>query len=150
VSEIETKTALLDTSVLVAALVGDLPEHDAAAAVLRATLDGARTLNVSAHTLAELYAVLTTLPVTPRISPGQAAELIRRNVLARARVVALSAEDYEAVIDRMTRLGLSGGAVYDGLHVRAAEQARVDRLFTFNGRDFRRMPPSPPTELVVL
>ena len=50
----------------------------------------------------------------------------------------------------MTRLGLSGGAIYDALHVRAAEKAHVKKLYTFNGRDFRRMPPSPPTELVVL
>ena len=149
-SDLESKTALLDTSVLVAALVADLPEHDTAAAVMREALAGEHILNVSAHTLAELYSVLTTLPVAPRISPGQAAELIRRNVLAKARVIALGADDYEAVFDRMMRLGLSGGAIYDVLQVRAAEQAHVDRLYTFNGRDFRRMLPSPPTELVVL
>ena len=42
------------------------------------------------------------------------------------------------------------GAVYDALHVRAAEEAGADELHTFNGRDFRRMPPEPPCRLVVL
>jgi len=143
-------SALLDTSVLVAALVAELPEHEEAAAVFREALSGEPSLHVSTHALAELYAVLTTLPLSPRISPGQAAELIRRNVLAKTRVISLGANDYEAVIDRMTRLGLSGGAIYDALHVHAAEKAQVNRLYTFNGRDFRRMPPSAPTELVVL
>ena len=76
--------------------------------------------------------------------------MIRRNVIGPAHVVTLDGADYEAVIDRMTQLGLSSGAVYDALHVRAAEKVPVDRLYTFNGRDFRRMPPAPPTELIVL
>lgn len=75
---------------------------------------------------------------------------MRQNVLAKAALVPLDPDDYEAVIGRMTRLGLSGGAIDDALHVRAAKKVQVQKLYTFNGRDFRRMPPSPPTELVVL
>jgi predicted nucleic acid-binding protein len=50
----------------------------------------------------------------------------------------------------MADLGLTSRAVYDALHVRAAEKAEVDELLTFNGRDFRRMPPADPIRLVIL
>ena len=50
----------------------------------------------------------------------------------------------------MTDLGLESGAVYDALHVACAEKASAEELRTFNGRDFRPMPPEGPTELVVL
>ena len=42
------------------------------------------------------------------------------------------------------------GAIYDALHVHCAEAASVSELRTLNGREFRRMPPADPTELVVL
>lgn len=50
----------------------------------------------------------------------------------------------------MSDLGLRSGAVYDALHVRCAESLPVQELRTCNGKDFRRMPPADPTDLVVL
>jgi predicted nucleic acid-binding protein len=94
---------------------------------------------VAAHALAELYAVLTTLPVSPRITPEQAGKLIRHTVTSQMDVIVLDGDDYEAVIDRLTELGLTGGIVYDALHLRAAEKAGADRLATFNRRDFDRL-----------
>lgn len=145
----KTRT-LLDTSVLVAALEAGHPHHVAALPYLEACHAGDRALIVSAHTVAEAYATLTVLPVSPRISPGEAERLLQENVLAVARVVALDAGDYAAVVGRMASLHLVSGAIYDGLHVRAAEQAEADELVTLNGRDFRRMPPAPPCRLIVL
>jgi hypothetical protein len=58
--------------------------------------------------------------------------------------------EYLTVLQRMADLGLESGAVYDVLHVLAAEKASADEPRTFTGQDFRRMPPSEPTELVVL
>jgi predicted mannosyl-3-phosphoglycerate phosphatase (HAD superfamily) len=37
-------------------------------------------LIVASHTLAELYAVLSTLPVKPRISPSNAWRLVNENI----------------------------------------------------------------------
>ncbi|MEM1118611.1 MAG: VapC toxin family PIN domain ribonuclease, partial [Bacteroidota bacterium] len=112
--------------------------------------DGTRQLVVSTHALAETFSTLTALPVTPRILPQKALRLIEESVLAVAEAVALDADDYRAVLSRLADLGLPSGAVYDALHVRAAEKARADELVTFNGRDFRRMPPADPCRLVVL
>lgn len=137
---------LLDTSVLVPAL----PQHEEAAPHLEAAAQGGIDLFVSTHALAECYASLTALPLTPQITPGQARRLLQENVAARGDVVDLDADDYLSVLQRMSDLGLRSGAVYDALHVRCAESPPVQEIRTFNGRDFRRMPPADPTELVVL
>lgn len=141
---------LFDTSVLVAGLSAAHAGHEVARSRLAAAARGEVDMAVSTHALAELYATLTALPTRPRVTPGQARHLIEENVLQRAAVVALDAADYAQVLDRMADLGLTSGAVYDALHVRAAEKVEADELLTFNGRDFRRMPPSDPTRLIVL
>lgn len=140
---------LLETSVLVPALVEDLPEHARAANALRDILADDDAC-VATHALAELYAVLTTLPTSPRITPGQAGQLVRRNVSSRMAVITLDESDYEAVLERATALGLSGGVVYDALHLRTAEKAGADRLVTFNRRDFERFAAVTEVEFVFL
>ena len=142
---------LLDTSVLVPALVRALPQHEKAAPHLEAAARGEMDLVISTHALAECYASLTSLPLSPKIAPGQARRLIEENVASNAEtIVTIGADDYLDVLQRMSDLGLQSGSVYDGLHVQCAEKASVAELRTFNGRDFRRIPPADPIELVVL
>ena len=129
---------LADTSVLVAAMVEQHPDHESAFPWLLKAQKREVELAVCSHTLAELYAVLTTLPVRPRLSPDTVRRLIRTSIEPTAAVVALSAEDYRKALDAMSVLGLSGGVVYDALAVRAAQKAAVDKLLTFNVADFRR------------
>jgi predicted nucleic acid-binding protein len=133
---------LLDTSVLVAALVRSHPRHEPARRWLARALAGEITLALAAHTLAELHATLTTLPVRPRISPETAARLRDDNLPRGTEIVPLGADDYRIVLRRMVDLGLAGGVVYDALIARAAERAGVDRLVTLNDRDFRRAWPT--------
>lgn len=146
----DKRTILLDTSVLVPALIEQLPQHGAAAPLVREAIRNDVRLVVAAHALAECYATLTALPLSPRLSSGQAKHLLRHSITNHATVVPLDEDDYASVLDRAADLDLRGGAIYDLLHVRAAERAEADALYTFNGRDFRRMPPSPPTALIVL
>jgi len=141
---------LADTSIIVAALVETHPRHHDALAVLDRVNGATAKLAVSSHCLAEVFASLTTMPTIPRMTPEMVQEVLATGLLASAEIVSLSARDYELAIDHMVRLGLVSGAIYDALHVRAAEKAECDELVTFNGRDFRRMPPAPPTRLVVL
>ncbi|MBI5018036.1 MAG: PIN domain-containing protein [Deltaproteobacteria bacterium] len=129
---------LFDTSVLVAAMVAAHPAHGRASAWLRKARAGEVEFLIAAHTLAELFAVLTRLPTVPRISPEVACRLVEENVASRAGVIALVAEDYRALLRRWAGLGLAGGAVYDGLIARAAERATADRLLTLNVDHFRR------------
>jgi predicted nucleic acid-binding protein len=132
---------LADTSVLIAAMVESHPGHERAFPWLRQAKQKRIELFVSNHTLAELYAVLTTLPVHPRLSPDTARRLIREDIESVAVIIDLRAADYRRVLDDMSALGLSGGVIYDALGARAARKAEVDRLITFNVADFRRVWP---------
>jgi predicted nucleic acid-binding protein len=132
---------LFDTSVLVAAMVEAHPGHGLALPWLQRVKDGTDNGVVAAHSLAELYAVLTTLPIRPLIRPTTAQQLIKRNVLDIFEVVYLSDEDYTAVIDHLSSLGIVGGATYDALILHAALKTDVEQVVTLNEKDFRRIHP---------
>ena len=132
---------LFDTSVLVAGIVERHPMHESAFPWLKGANAGQFEFIVSAHSLAELYAVLTTLPLSPKIAPGTAWRLIREDVQSRAKVIPLSPTDYGSVIRRMAELGLSGGAVYDAIIAKAPEKAGIDHILTLNPDDFKRVWP---------
>ncbi len=132
---------LFDTSVLVAAMIEDHPQHARCLDWLQQAREGKLDFTVGAHTLAELFAVLSSYPTRPRLSPAVAARLVRENVVAGAHIVALSVKDYEAVIGTMAGLSLAGGVVYDALITRAASKAGAERLLTLNPRDLLRVWP---------
>lgn len=129
----------LDTSVLVAALVEDHPHHARAASVLISAKGKKIQAYVSAHAVAELYAVLTRAPLTPPIFPSEARQMIEQTVLPLVEVVALSGAEYRQVVAECADAGWSGGAIYDAIYLRAAKQARCERLYTFNVKHFRAM-----------
>ena len=133
---------LLDTSVLVAAMVEAHPAHERTLPWLQRVKTETDTGLVAAHSLAELYAILTTLPLQPRILPSVARQLIRHNVLDIFEVVALSDEDYATVIDHLSNLGIVGGATYDALILHAASKADANQVVTLNEKDFRRVYPT--------
>jgi predicted nucleic acid-binding protein len=133
--------ALFDTSVLVAAMVEAHPRHAEAFTWLQRGHAGKLEYFVCAHSLAELYAVLSTYPARPRLSPELASRLIRENVTQAARVVSLSGSDYSLVLQSLAAMGQPGAVIYDALISRAAQKARVDRLLTLNPRDFLRVWP---------
>ena len=134
-------SVLLDTSVLVAAMVESHPAHEQALPWLQRIQDGTETGLVAAHSLAELYAILTTLPVRPHIPPTVAQQLIQHNILNRFEVVFLSDEDYVAVIDHLSGWGIVGGPTYDALILHAAVKANAGQVVTLNERGFRRIHP---------
>jgi len=129
---------LLDTPVLVAAMVESYPAHARALPWVQRVQDGVDIGLVAAHSLAELYAIFTTLPVQPRIPPAVAQQLIN-NILGRFKVVFLSDEDYIAVINHLSDLGIVGGATYDALILHAAVKANADRVVTLDEKDFLRV-----------
>lgn len=140
---------LFDTSVLVAAIVEVHPMHPQALKWLQRAKAGEFDIIVASHTLAELYAILTTLPVKPRISPGTAWRLIHDNIDNFAKVVHLTVSDYRYVLKQMADFLLTGGIIYDAIIARAAQKTGVDRLLTFNPEDFKRAWPEGNELLVV-
>jgi len=132
---------LFDTSVLVAALVEAHPMHQRALPWMQRAKAGEITMVVTSHSVAKLYAVLTALPVQPRITAALAWQLIHENIARAATMIALSWGDYRAVIKQLPRGGIVGGVIYDALIVRAAQKARAARLVTLNPTDFQRVWP---------
>jgi predicted nucleic acid-binding protein len=94
---------------------------------------------ICSHTLAELYSVLTSMPLRPRISPFDAARLIEKSVLKIFPVISLAASDHARILRSLAERNLPGGIVYDALLASAAKKARADSLLTLNPRDFQRL-----------
>jgi predicted nucleic acid-binding protein len=132
---------LFDTSVLVAAIIEPHPMHTRALPWLQRAKAGEIDFLVASHTLVELYAVLTTLPLKPRVSPLTAWRLVHDNVETSAKIISLSPSDYKDTIKYISELGLTGGIIYDALIVKAAQKSGVERLLTFNADDFIRLLP---------
>jgi predicted nucleic acid-binding protein len=140
---------LFDTSVLTAAIVEPHPMHSHAFPWLKRAKSREFDMFVASHTLAELYAVLTTLPISPRIPPDAARRLIHDDVETTAKIIPLSSQDYISTIKNMADLGLSGGIIYDALIVRAAKKSGTDKVLTFNIDDFSSVWPEGEAHLVV-
>lgn len=130
--------ALFDTSVLVAAFVTNHPKHEICLPWVSQVKTGRMQGFIATHTLAETYAVLTRLPIRPRISPQLAQRLMQEN-LAQFQVIPLAFEDYQTVIAQMVKQNLAGGSIYDALIAQVAIKAKVDRLLTLNPDHFTRL-----------
>lgn len=128
-----------DTSVLVAASVGSHPGHERALAALESVKDGTDHGYLSQHSVAEVYSVLTSAPLSPRIHPSEAQRILEENLLAHLEVVALEPKDYRELIQELAAADCRGGKVYDALHLKCAGKQPVDRLYTLNVRDFRAL-----------
>lgn len=131
-----------DTSVLVAAMLDQLTQHERAFSYFSKVLEDGWECVCSTHVLAECYATLTALPLARRVQPEEAQILIETNVLDRLSVVDLKVRDYWDGLRRVAGLGLRSGVVYDALHLGCAERAGCEQLVTFNARDFERLKPS--------
>lgn len=126
-----------DTSVLVAASSQSHPHHVQAFAALRRVATGRDKGFISAHSIAEVYASLTRLPVEPRIHPVEAARIVTDNLLPHFETVPVSKTDYLEALAAMRDGGWSGARIYDALLLRCAAKCSVDRIYTFNLADFR-------------
>ena len=132
---------LFDTSVIVAGLVEAHPMHGRTFHWIKQAKDKKLELVVAAHTIAESYAVLSSLPIKPRISPLVARKLLRENIESFGKIISLTPVEYLDTITRLSEIGLAGGIIYDALIARVALTFRVERLVTLNVEDFRRVWP---------
>jgi predicted nucleic acid-binding protein len=139
---------LLDTSVVVAALLPGHPSHGEAIPWLSRAKSGAFEFLFSAHSLAEVYAVLTRIPISPPITPKLAGKLIQENITSVANICTLTGEQYVALVDEMIDKSLGGGAVYDGIIAKVAEVANADLLVTLNVDHFHRIWPTNAAKIV--
>ncbi len=134
-------TVFCDTSVLVAACIRKHPHYERARPVLQAISGGKDAGLISAHSLAEMFSALTSVPVVPRILPTEAKAIIATNIQRHFQLVAVTTQMYERAVDVCVGRGLGGGKVYDALLIECARHSLADRIYTFNLHDFRRLAP---------
>ena len=133
---------LIDTSVLVAGMLVQHMDHSRALPILSQARSGQLNAIVSAHSVAETYAVMTRLPPPLRVSPKQAWLAIEANVISCMTIHALSAADYRDLIEHLAQHNLAGGVTYDAVIGWVAMKTQVDQIITFNTKDFRRVVPA--------
>ncbi len=125
---------LFDTSVLIAATLPHRENHQRAReSFVDSKLN--KTACISAHSLAEVFNVLTGRILIP---PAQARELIENNFKG-VEVIALDASDYIRALEKMSSHGLSGGMIFDALIAECALKIQAETLFTLNLKHFLRL-----------
>lgn len=128
-----------DTSVLVSAAVFRHPHNSSALGILEELLSRKHRGHISAHGLAEVYSVLTRTPFKPPLYPSEAWKIMEEMILPQMQLVVLSPQEYREVVRHCASSGWVGGKVHDAIHLRCAEKASCDRIYTFNVRDFRSL-----------
>jgi len=126
--------AFLDTSVLVASLDPDDPQHGVCDQLLSAGGHEAY-----AHALAEAFSVLTGGRLGRRVAPDLASRLLEESILPFVKLRTLSERDTVAALRDSAARGVRGGAVYDWLHLCAARKAKAEAFVTLNLRDFQAL-----------
>ena len=94
-----------DSSVVIAAFASWNEKHEAAIEALGDVRD------LVAHVELEAYSVLTRLPEPLRADPGLVAEYLRDDFSGERMV--LPESERRTLVERLARLSISGGAVYD-------------------------------------
>jgi predicted nucleic acid-binding protein len=128
----------LDTSVLVAIAQADHVHHVRSRELWNRC--GAEQTSASAHTLAEFYSAVTSMPPGIRVS-GRDAMLALDTFLKRIVPIALTADEYVETLRSCASMRLAGGTIYDALHVACARKANAERIYTWNVRHFQRAAP---------
>ena len=136
--------ACFDTSTLVAALLQQHPHHAVAFARLQSVRSGTVQGHITTHCVAELFSVLSALPLKPRLPPADVERLIQQSILAHFTVVPLGMDHYRNALQLTVRANLASGAIYDALHLCGARTAGCEVLYTLNLRHFRSLAPGDP------
>ena len=93
------------------------------------------------HTLAEVYATMTALPVKDLI-PHDQALLFVQEVRDRLTVVTLTEEEYYTTIEQAAALHCASGRIYDALLLRCAAKVKAETIYTWNLKHFRATNPA--------
>jgi len=130
--------AFFDTSVLVAAFLGDHDHHGPCLDVLsKMTPD---TGACAAHSLSEFYSVTTRMPLRPKILPEQSI-LFLEDVERRLKPIALTAKQYRECIQDAAKQHIIGGQTYDAVILACARTCNTERIYTLNQKHFVRIAP---------
>jgi predicted nucleic acid-binding protein len=128
----------LDTSVLVPVFYGDHIHHNPS---LELFLRIDKTTGCcGAHSLAEVFSVLTRMPGKHRIS-GEQAMLFITSLRERLSIIALNGKEYGDALEEAAARGILGGSIYDAMLAHCAIKARAEHIYTWNHRHYAQCGP---------
>jgi predicted nucleic acid-binding protein len=127
-----------DTSALLPVFLEDHKHHEPSLKVFLTA--NKKQSCCAAHTLAEIYSVVTRLPGKHRLS-GEQALLFLDEVSARFSLISLSGEDYYLAAKAAAPRGIVGGTFYDALLVSCAQKAGAELIYTWNLKHFEQFGP---------
>ncbi len=127
-----------DTSVLIAAHLGSHPHQPSSLAALACASKA--TSACAAHLLAEVYSVMTRLPVRPAIPPEQVL-LFLEDIRERLTILTLTEVAYIETIQAAASRGDTGGRIYDALLLRCAADTDAETVYTWNVKHFQHIAP---------
>jgi len=129
---------LFDTNIMVAAMLETHPNHAVSLSWVQKVRSRVISGYISTHSMAEIYSVLTGLPLPKPISAQQAGNAIANN-FQNFQTIDLDSNDYLRIIEKVSELQITGGGIYDAIIAEAALKAQVDILLTFNPKHFTRL-----------
>ncbi len=128
--------AFLDTSVLIAAFWGDHTDHDPSLRVFAKA--NRQNAACGVHSLAEVYATMTALPVRPPLAPEQVLLFVQQ-IPERLTTITLDEGEYLETIRLVAERRLGGGRVYDALLLACARKSQAEVIYTWNVKHFRQI-----------
>jgi predicted nucleic acid-binding protein len=127
-----------DTTVLVASFWRGHRDHESSLKLVAAA--NKKKSSCALHTLAEVYASMTALPVKNVIPPDQAL-LFVQEVRDRFNIVTLDEGEYYTTIQQAAERGFTSGRIYDALLLRCAVKVRAEVVYTWNLKHFKAIDP---------
>ena len=123
---------------LVAAFWGDHASHDVSLELFAHSQKESAACGI--HSLAEVYAAITALPVRPVLAPEQVVLFVEQ-IPTRLTTITLDETEYMNSIREIGERGLAGGRIYDGLLLACARKSEAETIYTWNLKHFRQLAP---------
>ncbi len=126
--------ALLDSSVLIAALTPDEERHSESLMLL---MQGGNS--VYSHAILETFSTLTGGRLGVKVGVELALRLITDTIIPQVNIVELGAQEVIGALTQSKSRGVRVGGVYDFMHLVAARKAGVEIVYTINCPDFQHL-----------
>jgi len=138
----------VDTNVVVASVVETHVHHSSSKPLMDSLSQKKDQGFISAHGLTEIYSVMTRTPFRPQFSPATAWQILSDDVIPVLELVSLSNSEYRNIVRDCASMGFGSGRVHDLAHLRAAEKASCERIYTFDVRGFQALAPNLTSRIV--
>jgi len=123
-----------DASVLIAAFWAKHVNHEASIRLVASA--NKRSSACGLHSVAEVYATMSALPVQPMI-PTEQVLLFVEEIRTRLTLVSLEEIEFFETVQKAAQQGLTSGKIYDALLFRCAAKCKAQTIYTWNLKNFQ-------------